>query len=131
MKFQELINKNHKLLTQIYQHSFNEHLCKGSLPAAVFKFYLEQDRIYLNKYAKALKIVSNRCEANHKEYAAYFSNCAQDTIAAEKEVQEKYLKNSQSSSFFSSHQRAHLVTLNYTRHLFKKCRTGFNACCGN
>lgn len=122
MKFEQLIKLNHQLLSSIYQHPFNQQLCKGNLSNAVFRFYLEQDRIYLNKYAEALKLVSKRCEHSYKEYAAHLQRFSEDTVAAEKEVQEKYLTQLPVFAFFSPVNIVTPIISSYTAHLLENAK---------
>ncbi|WP_299035525.1 TenA family transcriptional regulator [uncultured Pseudokineococcus sp.] len=59
-------------------------LADGSLPPAVFRHYLEQDRCYLREYARALALLAAR--APDPAHAAVWAGSAAGAVAAERDL---------------------------------------------
>lgn len=55
------------LLDKIILHPFNIELTEGTLSAAIYQDFLEQDNLYLNVYSEALQMIGNRLEDEHSK----------------------------------------------------------------
>ncbi len=113
------------VLAKIYAHPFNQQLCAGTLPRATFKFYLEQDALYLRDYAKALRIISKRF--SERNYAAQFRLLAEEMVSAELNLHFKYLRKAEQRGFFSQPKHPPIqkipVISAYTEHLLYTAHT--------
>ncbi|KTC64719.1 Thiaminase-2 (plasmid) [Legionella adelaidensis] len=59
---------------QIHNHPFNIALCNGTLPSVVFNKFLEQDRLYLEDFSKALGLIAKRLtKSAHQEVFRHLS----------------------------------------------------------
>jgi thiaminase/transcriptional activator TenA len=72
----------------ILAHPFLTGLTDGSLPAAAFRYYVVQDGLYLERYARALSL----CAARVPEIAAVrmFNEHAAGAIAVEESLHESF-----------------------------------------
>lgn len=52
-------NASH-IIDRHLQHPFSKSLASGQLPIESFKFYLQQDAIYIKKYAQAMELLSEK-----------------------------------------------------------------------
>jgi thiaminase (transcriptional activator TenA) len=57
---ERLRNASEPLWAQLFKHPFVVELAAGTLPLDRFRFYLEQDRIFLFEYARALAAAAGR-----------------------------------------------------------------------
>ena len=87
-------------LTRIYQHPFNQSLCRGDLPKPIFLDFLRQDTFYLDYYSKALHIVANRL--TNESHALEFQKFYKDTVAYELLIHQHYLQPLPRISFFNN-----------------------------
>ena len=75
-------------ITGIYEailaHPFLTGLTDGSLPPGAFAFYVQQDALYLNQYARALSLVSG--QAPDQAAGDMFARHAAGAIAVEQEL---------------------------------------------
>jgi len=100
-----LLARSTTILKKIYSHPFNHQLCLGTLPKETFKFYLEQDALYLLEFAKALEILSKRF-GQDTEYSRQFKRLSESMLAEERSIAFKAHKITNSNLlFFSQHQR--------------------------
>ncbi|MFG5142596.1 thiaminase II, partial [Campylobacter lari] len=58
MLLDKLINENKKTWDQYIHHEFVKKLQNGTLEKDVFLFYLKQDYIFLNNYAKCYALLA-------------------------------------------------------------------------
>jgi len=87
------------LLAAIYQLPFNKQLAEGTLARKSFKFYVEQDLLYLATYTLLVKKVAQQfeklAESNQNSKYARFSETLflfnKETIAYEEELRQKFL----------------------------------------
>ena len=70
------------------QHPFVRGLGDGSLPAETFRFYLEQDYLFLIEYAKVFSIAATR--APEPAMMAQFANLAAETLNVEMDLHRSY-----------------------------------------
>lgn len=74
---------------KILEHPFVRTLADGTLSAERFRFYLRQDALYLDGYARRLAHIAARLE--HKEHTESFLRFAADGIAVERALHEQFL----------------------------------------
>lgn len=74
---------------KILEHPFVRALADGTLSAERFRFYLRQDALYLDGYARRLAHIAARLE--HKEHTESFLRFAADGIAVERALHEQFL----------------------------------------
>ncbi len=118
-----LLARSTSILNQIYSHQFNQQLFLGTLPKETFKFYLEQDALYLHEFAKALEILAKRFGEN-TEYSHQFKQLSESMLDEKRSLPFKAHKITNSNLlFFSVHQKTHQekieVISDYTNHLLK------------
>ncbi len=103
MKIDSLIKQYFHVYSKIYQHPFNQGLYKGDLAKPVFINFLEQDRLYLHDFYKAIRIVSARF--TNEIHRQHFESFAKSTYSFELKIQQKYLNVLGTDAFFSKKQR--------------------------
>jgi thiaminase/transcriptional activator TenA len=74
----------------IHALPFNIELAAGTLPREKFQFYIVQDALYLDQYARALAIAGARAPDSATLRA--FGNYAIGAIAVEQALHERYLR---------------------------------------
>lgn len=74
---------------KILEHPFVRALADGTLSAERFRFYLRQDALYLDGYARRLAHIAARLE--RKEHTEAFLRFAADGIAVERALHEQFL----------------------------------------
>ncbi len=124
MKIAFLIQQNFRVLSTFHTLPFNDALGKGVLQIRIFRNYLEQDKLYLREYAKALHLVAKRLD---EAYASQIFLFLKGTIALEREIQETYLKELPSPSFFAKNQQTIQkmpVIDEYCQHLLETATEG-------
>jgi len=98
-----MLKDSSSILTQIYKHPFNQQLQAGHLSAEVFKYYLEQDALYLSDFSSALSITAGRFE--NRYHTQQFRGLAQYIQSSEYKVHlnylGKYTRRNQHCSFFT------------------------------
>ncbi|MCM1022088.1 MAG: TenA family protein [Muribaculum sp.] len=73
----------------ILQQPFIKQLAQGSLERDKFLFYLRQDALYIDNYAKVLAHIASRL--TNRSHVASFVKFAQDGIDVEKAMHESFL----------------------------------------
>ena len=120
-----LLAKSARVLSKIYAHPFNQQLGAGTLPHHTFKFYLEQDALYLRQFAKALGILSTRFD--DKRYARQFKLFSDQMVSAELSLHFKHLKKMETKTFFSPQKSLPIKKIptisDYTNHLLYTAKT--------
>ena len=113
------MTKGSSLLSKAYSHPFNQQLHKGTLPGDTFKFYLEQDALYLREFSKALMLLSKRLP--DRRHALQFRLLSNYIVEAELNLHLRYLRGATPFTFFSG-QRPPIkkipIISHYTDHLF-------------
>lgn len=74
----------------IIEHPFNRELAQGSLPVEKFKFYIQQDALYLVDFSRALAIVG--AKARLPERILNFLEFAKDGLVVERALHEDYFR---------------------------------------
>jgi len=114
---QEAWKFSEKVIDAIKNHPFNQELMKGTLDTDKFAYYIEQDNIYLNYFAKCHAIIASRIS---RKYSIQFLKHAQNSIIAEEQVlHEFFIKEFklQSTGLIT------MATLSYTSYLLSVCLT--------
>lgn len=83
--------KSEKIITAIKQHPFNVELMKGTLPKDKFAYYLEQDTIYLQDFARTLAQIASKVPV---KYVRTFLRFSDYTFIAEQEVVHEFFRKS-------------------------------------
>lgn len=113
------------LSPRIYAHPFNQALARGSLPRPSFRFFLQQDALYLADFAKALRITAARFNDAH--YTRQFNKLAFDALDTQRKLHFNYLSRRGTEHFFQprlfSVNKIPAVT-HYTDHLFHTVQQG-------
>jgi thiaminase (transcriptional activator TenA) len=90
MLFEEISSAVTDLMDKIHNLPFNKELAAGTLPQKKFIFYLMQDALYLNDFAKALALTAGKLPHGHQ--IELFMQFAMDTLKAERELHFTILK---------------------------------------
>ena len=124
MSFLRMRSAISHLLPKIYEHPFNKALYQGILPKRIFRFYLEQDALYLHDFSKALMLTSHRCsDPNH---AKQFKTLAEEILDTERNLHFKYLGDTRSPGLFNFKKtpiEKIPVVSEYTQHLLRAAKT--------
>lgn len=125
MLISHLIARSTSVLSKIYTHPFNQQLCNGTLKAETFKFYLEQDALFLLDFSHVLKLIANRCTEQH--HALQFKQLSDDMILYEFNIHSRYLRKAEPKTFFSLPKAPPPpkipAIVHYTNHLFDTVNT--------
>ena len=85
-------------LNTIYTHPFNVDLYKGTLPRETFHTFLEQDRLYLYDFSKALKQTAVRL--TDEKHKLLFHKLAKEMVQSEVNILHKYLPKPLTQTLF-------------------------------
>ncbi|MBD5216975.1 MAG: thiaminase II [Bacteroidales bacterium] len=85
---------------KILQHPFVRGLADGTLPAEKFRFYIEQDALYLRQYFRVLSHIASRLDDISE--AETFIKFASDGVAVEKALHGSFLKDDRQDEAFAS-----------------------------
>ncbi len=99
---------------KIHKHPFNLALEQGSLPLQSFREFLEQDKLYLQDFSRALDCVAQRME--NIQQRDIIQNIADDILKAEINFHHKYLRHYPSPNFFQP-QLKNPTVASYTQFL--------------
>lgn len=81
-------------ITRIYEaiirHPFNRELAEGTLALEKFKFYIQQDALYLVDFSRALAIVGSRALLPGR--ILDFLDFARDALVVERALHEEYFR---------------------------------------
>lgn len=86
----ELWNTADDVYQKILAHPFNQELMKGSLSADPFKFYINQDALYLQDFGRALAQLGAR--SHQADKLQQFSKFAEGTVIVERELHNHYFE---------------------------------------
>lgn len=79
-----------KIYTGIIEMPFNTELMSGDLSEDRFRFYIQQDGVYLGAFSRALSLIAARC-FNHP-YTLDFIRFAEGAVVVERSLHEGYFK---------------------------------------
>ncbi len=99
----------------ILQHPFNQKLAQGSLSQDVFSYYIEQDSLYLNDFARCHTIIASKIAAPH---VRTFLKYAESALVTEQEVVHQFFRETLPVAPTGQVSPA---TLSYTSYLLKTC----------
>ena len=121
--FLQLLAKCADIFPKIYQHSFNQKLYDGTLSATTFRFFLEQDKMYLCDFSEALSHISKQFAIKqNEENAKQFSDLSLYVKEAELALHRDYLQDTHSFQFFYQKEPETIKIpsiVNYTEHLLQ------------
>jgi thiaminase/transcriptional activator TenA len=106
-----------KIIQAIENHPFNQELMRGTLASDKFAYYIEQDSLYLQDFARCHALIASR--VSH-EYVRCFLRYSDYTFVAEQEIVHQYFRDTfhfQESGLLSP------ATLSYTSYLLRMCST--------
>lgn len=93
------------------QVPFIQELITGKLNARRFRFYIEQDALYLQAFTKLLQSMAHRIE--EADFQSYFHNFVQENMEQEKALHDLYL-NKEISQIIPSKTCQEFITFNAT-----------------
>lgn len=76
------------IYTAILEHGFVHELTRGSLPAATFQYYIQQDALYLTDFSRALSQLAAKADTPDDMLA--FTQFAQNAILVERALHASY-----------------------------------------
>jgi thiaminase/transcriptional activator TenA len=88
-----LWDKATEIIKQHLSHPFSQRLADGTLTPEVFRFYLQQDSIYIKKYAEAMNILASK--APNEEIKELFSRLSVESYELEHIFQEELFQEYQ------------------------------------
>jgi thiaminase/transcriptional activator TenA len=121
--FERMLSANKSIIDAYCQHQFNQQLYDGSLPRNAFMWFLQQDATYLRAYAAVLEKISQRLQSEDSELAGLFKRFQEETIQAERGINNTYLTTSP-RPFFSRSKATTPVIASYIKHLTDTANTG-------
>src|SRR3989338_8919237 len=117
-KMQEAITPH--LFDKIHKHPFNIELCRGTLLIETYHRFLEQDRLYLYDFSRALKLTAARLPHNH--HRQLFYQLSEEALKTQQNLHHKYLIKHQTPRLFQTAQlptKKIPVVFDYTEHLLR------------
>jgi thiaminase (transcriptional activator TenA) len=103
-------------------HPFVRGLGDGTLPVDRFRFYLEQDYLFLIEYCRVFALAS--AKARDLDAMGLFSGLLNDTLKTEMQLHRDYCKRLGIADSALSDAHAAPVTHGYTRHLLSTAYSG-------
>lgn len=103
------------IIEAIIQHPFNQELMIGNLERDKFAYYIEQDSLYLQDFARCHAMIASKISLSHvRQFLTYADN----TFIAEQEVVHQFFKKT-----FGFKETGFLTpaTLSYTSYMLRIC----------
>ena len=99
----------------IKEHPFNQELMQGILKRDKFAYYIEQDSLYLQDFARCLAIIASKIEL---KYVRTFLSYSEQVFITEQEVVHKFYRK-----HFNFKETGLITpaTLSYTNFLLSNC----------
>ncbi|MDL2316566.1 TenA family protein [Desulfovibrio sp. OttesenSCG-928-A18] len=107
------------IMQGICRHSFVVELVDGVLPADKFLYYLQQDRLYLAGYTRALAVTAGRMRSD--DDLALVLHFADKTLTTGRELHDSYFREYQMPG---TQARRSPGCLAYTNHLLERANMG-------
>ncbi|WP_158795449.1 TenA family protein [Pedobacter sp. L105] len=107
-------NNIEEIYNSITEMPFNQELLTGQLLIDRFKFYMQQDGVYLGEFSRALSLIAARCFNN--PYTLDFIRFAEGAVVVERSLHEGYFKQFEVSGI----TEASPTCQNYTQFLLTK-----------
>ena len=112
---EQVWKKSKPLIDAIHAHPFNQKLMQGTLSRDAFAYYIEQDTLYLQAFARCHALVAARAPLAHvKTFLAY----AEESLIAEQEVVHAFFRQLYQ---FKETGRLTPATISYTSYLLQTC----------
>jgi len=83
-------NEIEEIYTSITEMPFNQELMSGTLSLERFRFYIQQDGVYLAAFSRALALIAARCFNN--AYTLDFIRFAEGAVVVERSLHEGYFR---------------------------------------
>lgn len=103
------------IIKAIHNHPFNKELSKGTLNIEKFAYYIEQDILYLQDFARAYAIIAAKSPL---EYVKIYLNHSMAAFTAEEEIIHDFFKKTYK---LTDTGKLSPATLAYTSYLIKTC----------
>jgi thiaminase/transcriptional activator TenA len=87
---QQLWESVSPLYSAIISHPFNEELAAGTLEGRRFRYYIQQDALYLLDFARALSVIAGRAEQT--EHVLRYIRFAEGAIVVERALHGQYFQ---------------------------------------
>lgn len=107
--------KSLDIVEAIKKHPFNKELIKGTLSKFRFSYYIEQDSLYLQDFARCLAVIASKIEL---KYVRIFLRFSEYAFRTEQDVVHKFYKR---TFGFKETGLITNATLNYTSFLKSVC----------
>ncbi len=85
----EAWDKSESVIDKIISHPFIQGLASGDLEESKFRFYINQDAIYLEHFARALSLIATKIEQVHM---LKFLKFAEGALLVERSLHDSYFK---------------------------------------
>ncbi|SEA47742.1 thiaminase II [Pedobacter hartonius] len=102
------------IYTSVTEMPFNQELMSGTLSLDRFRFYMQQDGVYLAEFSRALALIAARC-FNHP-YTLDFIRFAERAVVVERSLHEGYFRQFNVTGDAEASPTCH----NYTQFLLTK-----------
>lgn len=89
----QLWQSSEEIIKQHLNHPFSRDLAKGTLDHDIFRFYLQQDAIYILKYAEAMNLLAHKAPTS--ELKEEFLHLSQESYELEHIFQAQLFKDYQ------------------------------------
>lgn len=109
--------KSLEIFNAIVNHPFNQKLMQGTLERNTFAYYVEQDSLYLQDFARCHALIASKISL---EYVRIFLRYSDYTFIAEQEVVHEFFRKTFN---FEATGRVTPATLSYTSYLLRICAT--------
>lgn len=103
------------IVEAIYAHPFNQELAQGTLDMDAFAYYIEQDSLYLQDFARCHAILASKMPT---ELVRPFIRYAEYTFITEQELVHEVFKK---TFGFKETGKISPATFNYTNYLLRTC----------
>lgn len=112
---QQAWEKSAHIINAIKQHPFNQELMQGTLAPDKFAYYIEQDALYLQDFARCQALIAARAPL---DYVRSFLRYADYTFIAEQEIVHQFFRT---TFGFQATGKLTPATLSYTSWLLAVC----------
>ena len=100
---------------RIFEHPFVRGIGDGTLEVSKFRYYIEQDYLYLIEYSRVLAFATAR--ANDISTMSWFASLLNETLNTEMELHRSYAEQFSISRKSLEYVRPSPTTQSYTNHL--------------
>lgn len=89
--YNKVSGKTRYIFESITQHPFIRELLDGTLDEEIFRFYINQDSLYLAQYKRVLSVVGIKC--THDDDIQFYLDAATGIIHVEEVLHKTFLKD--------------------------------------